>query len=319
MSPHQRRPDSSLGGLLGVVMSALVILSTVWGLPGSGSARLHIVETTAGAVILGAILYLSTLPRRWSWLLAGYPLLIVAEVGLVGWSSPVLSTAYLGLITIAFVYVGLAMPRGSGIVLVPFAVLCWWECNSHVPGAVTNVVVVRQIIGATIWVGLAELLARRARDQERGRLRRAATRDPLTGLDNRTGLDTLLESAAAGDAFVLLDLDHFKDVNDEHGHAIGDLVLTDFAGVVSAQLRRDDSAIRYGGEEVLLHLPRVTLQDAGQVIDRIRQAWSDIAPLTTFSAGAAAVLRGGEGRAALIAADKNLYRAKAAGRNCAIL
>jgi diguanylate cyclase (GGDEF)-like protein len=117
----------------------------------------------------------------------------------------------------------------------------------------------------------------------------------------------------------LLDLDHFKDVNDLHGHAAGDVVLTEFANVVTVQLRSHDTAIRYGGEEVLLHLPQTPLSHVEHVLTRLRDAWAAISPLTTFSAGGAVVEAAGQGHEALLAADQNLYQAKASGRDRAVL
>jgi diguanylate cyclase (GGDEF)-like protein len=213
------------------------------------------------------------------------------------------------------------LPRNTSIALAPLAASCWWACNHGAFGAANSTLIVRLAIALVVWVGVAELLAGRTRTArvESGRLIRAAGRDPLTGLDNRRSLDALLDGAQVGDAFVLLDLDHFKNVNDAHGHAVGDLVLTDFAGVVTNQLRAPDTAIRYGGEEVLLHLPHTPIGHVGLVLTRLRETWAAIAPLTTFSAGAAMVIEDGHGREALLIADKNLYLAKANGRDQAVI
>ena len=310
----------SLAGLCLVLACSALVTSTEWLLPAAGSDRR--VALTYALVIAGAavLLWLSSVPARHPRMLTGYPCLVFLGLAAIGSTTGSLGTSYVGLFTISFVFVGLAMPRSSAIALAPLAAVCWWACNNAV-GAGTNVLLVRGAIAITVWVGVAELLAGRTRVAlaESGRLRQAAERDPLTGLDNRRRLDALLDAAQPGDALVLIDLDHFKDVNDSHGHAVGDLVLTEFAQVVTAQLRTGDTAIRYGGEEVLLHLPHTPLAHVEHVLVRLRDAWAAIAPLTTFSAGAAMVGGTGCGRDTLLAADKNLYRAKANGRDQAVL
>jgi diguanylate cyclase (GGDEF)-like protein len=304
-----------------VLASSTVVVSTVWLLPASAADRRSAVTPVVLAAAAALLLWMSTLPRRHAYLLAGYPLLVFLCIATISSTTASLGTSYVGLFTLSFVYVGLVMPRNSSLFLAVPAAACWWASNSGVVGADTNVLLVRLAIALVIWIGVAELLAGRTRTAraESGRLIQAAGRDPLTGLDNRLSLDALLDSAAMGDAFILLDLDHFKNVNDSHGHAVGDVVLTDFAGVVTAQLRALDTAIRYGGEEVLLHLPQTPLSHVGHVLTRLRDAWADIAPLTTFSAGAAVVAETGRGRETLLNADKNLYLAKANGRDQAVL
>jgi diguanylate cyclase (GGDEF)-like protein len=304
-----------------VLASSTLVISTVWLLPATDADRDRAVVTAVVVAALAAVLWLSTLPRRHHYLLAGYPVMVFLGVATISSTTTSLGPSYIGLFTLSFVYVGLSMPRNSSLALASLAAVCWWASNSSAAGATNGVLIVRLAIALTIWIGVAELLAGRTRTAraETGLLRQAAGRDPLTGLDNRRSLDALLDGAALGDAFVLLDLDHFKNVNDAHGHAVGDLVLTDFAGVVTTQLRLLDTAIRYGGEEVLLHLPQTPLSHVGRVLTRLRDAWADIAPLTTFSAGAAIVSEVGRGREALLKADKNLYLAKANGRDQAVL
>jgi diguanylate cyclase (GGDEF)-like protein len=316
-----RESNVSLAGLCLVLASSVLVVGTVWFLPASAADRRSAITPFSLVAMAAVLLWVSSLPRRRSFLLAGYPILVFLGVATVGADTASLGTSYVGLFTLSFVYVGLTMPRNTAIGLAPVAAVCWWACNRGALGAANGVLIVRLAIALVVWVGVAELLAGRTRTAraESGRLIRAAGRDPLTGLDNRRSLDALLDSAAPGDAFVLLDLDHFKNVNDAHGHAVGDLVLTDFADVVTNQLRALDTAIRYGGEEVLLHLPQTPIGHVGHVLTRLRDAWAGIAPLTTFSAGAALVTESGRGREALLTADKNLYLAKANGRDQAVL
>lgn len=304
-----------------MLASVALVISTVWFLPATDGDRSRAVLSALVGAVIATVLWLSTLPRRYTYLLAAYPIMVFLGVAAISSTTMSLGPSYIGLFTLSFVYVGLAMPRNTSLALASLAAVCWWASNSTAVGVTTGVLVVRLVIALTIWIGVAELLAGRTRTTraETGLLRQAAGQDPLTGLDNRRSLDVLLDGAALGDAFVLLDLDHFKNVNDAHGHAVGDLVLTDFASVITTQLRLLDTAIRYGGEEVLLHLPQTPLSHVERVLTRLRDAWADIVPLTTFSAGAAIVTELGHGREALLRADKNLYLAKANGRDQAVL
>jgi diguanylate cyclase (GGDEF)-like protein len=163
-----------------------------------------------------------------------------------------------------------------------------------------------------------------------GGMQRMAERDALTGLANRRRL------RAAGEeehrrarrfghpvAALMLDLDHFKQVNDRHGHAAGDDVLREVARRIQATVREIDVPARYGGEEFAVLLPETGLDTAREVAERIRLAVAD-APIgtrqgpvaVTLSAGVAVLDPRGGGLGALLeAADRALYEAKAAGRN----
>jgi diguanylate cyclase (GGDEF)-like protein len=158
---------------------------------------------------------------------------------------------------------------------------------------------------------------------EVARLSRLSQVDPLTGALNRRGLDLVFpDDTAQLASVIMIDVDRFKRINDDYGHAIGDEVLKRIAHILSAGQRTGDSVVRYGGEEFLLVLQRVGLSVAGRVAERARAAVEQ-AGITaagvelqlTISAGVAE-RRDGESREALIQrADAALYRAKAGGRN----
>jgi diguanylate cyclase (GGDEF)-like protein len=156
----------------------------------------------------------------------------------------------------------------------------------------------------------------------------AALRDPLTGAPNRaaamTHLDNLLLRAGNGhpSAAALLDLDHFKGVNDRYGHVIGDAVLVRAVQILTREIRDHDCLARFGGEEFLLLLSGAPLPVAWRVCERLRAAldthdWTDIHPdlRVTASFGLTCLNRGDEPTRVLQAADQALYAAKAAGRN----
>ncbi|HEX9389701.1 MAG TPA: GGDEF domain-containing protein [Usitatibacteraceae bacterium] len=160
---------------------------------------------------------------------------------------------------------------------------------------------------------------------------RLAVTDPLTGTFNRRTFLELAEkeiarSRRAGSALslVMLDLDHFKRINDQHGHVVGDSVLIRFAKIVQSCLRREDLLVRYGGEEFCVLLPDVALDGAVALAERIRQSVERTGfggggnPLrVTVSAGVARLGREDSDNIAhlLKRADEAMYGAKAAGRN----
>ena len=161
-------------------------------------------------------------------------------------------------------------------------------------------------------------------------LARLALCDPLTGLANRRAFEDALaqevaRAAAAGAplAVVALDVDHFKRVNDAHGHAVGDAVLAEVAARAHAALRGGDLLARVGGEEFAAILPGASLAQAREAAERIR-ARIAAAPIlaagaslaVTASLGCASLSPDDRGGDSLLArADARLYEAKAAGRD----
>jgi diguanylate cyclase (GGDEF)-like protein len=152
----------------------------------------------------------------------------------------------------------------------------------------------------------------------------AAFTDELTGVPNRRHILKLAASALTDPrrhsqpvSFVLLDLDHFKKINDTHGHAGGDAVLRHFCEHTQSHLRSGQAMGRLGGEEFLLLLPGTELADACTALDRVRdtlQAHGGIG--YTFSAGVAQARQGDSVDTVLERADRALYLSKERGRDC---
>jgi len=155
-------------------------------------------------------------------------------------------------------------------------------------------------------------------DRLRSLWERAET-DPLTGLYTRGFWDAWLqEQIRLGRRFsvALIDLDHFKEINDIYGHQAGDAVLRAFGQFLKSRTRESDVAARYGGEEFVLGLSQARPEEAAAVVDRLRAAWAEAAvPVPggeikcTFSAGVAGYA---PGRDVVADADRMLYRAKQA-------
>ncbi|HEV7523854.1 MAG TPA: GGDEF domain-containing protein [Acidimicrobiia bacterium] len=146
-----------------------------------------------------------------------------------------------------------------------------------------------------------------------------AETDPLTQLANRRTFARALATMQPGDALVLVDLDHFKDVNDRHGHQVGDEVLRLLARNLRDTARQVDCVARYGGEEFAVVLPEAGVDGARAMLGRFRRVWASHRPLTTFSAGIALHERGRSPRETLRLADSALYAAKDNGRDCDML
>ena len=144
------------------------------------------------------------------------------------------------------------------------------------------------------------------------RLAESASTDLLTALPNRRSLDRALGQLSAGDTVILLDLDHFKQVNDNFGHAAGDEVLREFGRVLLGTVRDRDIVGRFGGEEFLIVLAPPGGADA--LLRRLRAQWLTARSFpVTFSAGIAA--SAGDPDETVSRADEALYRAKEAGRD----
>ena len=165
---------------------------------------------------------------------------------------------------------------------------------------------------------------------EQKNLRRQLDQDALTGVSSRTSLlhelqNSIERASKTGQPLVVImaDLDHFKAINDSHGHLIGDGVLKEVAARITAALREFDLVGRYGGEEFVILLEDTSTHTAHQIAERIRVrigsepihiAGHDMQ--VTISQGLALCGQGDDCQSMLSRADQAMYRAKQAGRNC---
>ncbi len=162
--------------------------------------------------------------------------------------------------------------------------------------------------------------------RQREQLLVLATKDPLTGAGNRRALDAKLSEVVnahrrSGTAatLVLIDLDHFKKVNDVHGHAVGDQILKRVTTIIDLRIRVTDSLYRIGGEEFVVVLEGADLSRAVHLAEQLRTLVyaNELVPdhAVTISLGVAELKKGENGNDWLHRADEALYRAKDAGRN----
>lgn len=174
---------------------------------------------------------------------------------------------------------------------------------------------------------IREVSSRKAKELD---LSRDAVTDPLTGVLNRRGLENVFADRVAQRTTIgeigciaLFDLDHFKQVNDQYGHATGDDVLKAFSAMLSSTVRDTDVVARVGGEEFVVLLIGADVQQASAVCERILRRLADTVIFTrnkmtmsvTASAGLAVMQPGSPLAAMMAEADKALYSAKAGGRN----
>ncbi|WP_374593647.1 GGDEF domain-containing protein [Aquabacterium sp.] len=221
------------------------------------------------------------------------------------------------------------------------SVMGWmaWHDPAHYPPKVefAHFVLMATILPVVSMLGaqLSDMRSKLKRQKNEltealARIQEMATRDELTGLYNRRHMNEMLQQAIkqmerSGQTFSLcvIDLDHFKHVNDNHGHGAGDEVLRNFARLARQTLRETDALARWGGEEFLMLLPETRHEQGLIGIQRLRDRLRELVVVdhlpdlrVTFSAGLTE-FRGGETiEQAVERADQALYQAKAGGRNC---
>jgi diguanylate cyclase (GGDEF)-like protein len=276
----------------------------------------------AAFVLSDRMLRRSSRPERWAafgWGVA--QLAIASSVVLTGAAdSPALAWFALPIITLGARF----EPRGVriGVAWTIFLMLLVTVVADHRAVLADPTTV----IGCFALIVAIGILAGASAESEREH-RRGAVVDPLTGLLNRGALaqrfaELELQAGQHTDAslgLLLADLDHFKDVNDRHGHLAGDAVLTDVAYIMRKALRAFDLIYRVGGEEFVVLLPGADLDKTREIGERLRAAVAE-GPTggipVTLSVGAVSARGAGVAYVTLFGeADAALYRAKAAGRD----
>lgn len=181
------------------------------------------------------------------------------------------------------------------------------------------------IATTAVVTACAYAFAHRNGDQRR-RLEHLATIDPLTGVKNRRSMDQELAMAAANtdrmglpQTLAMLDIDHFKQINDEYGHVAGDYILTELVELIESHTRRYDQLFRFGGEEFVVLLPGVAGDDVKTVMTNLQQLLrrrvKSPGGQVTISYGVATLQTGESVESWLTRADSALYQAKEGGRD----
>jgi len=149
-----------------------------------------------------------------------------------------------------------------------------------------------------------------------------ARSDPLTGLGNRRKLTEFLATISSGSSFIMLDIDHFKTVNDQYGHDVGDEILTALSALLTESVRGSDMVARLGGEEFCVVLPEMDANQAFHVAEKLRKT-VELNPfktaqgkvVVTISLGVAQQSEGEDHTSWIKRSDKALYQSKKEGRN----
>lgn len=292
------------------------------GLPSAPDHRLISALMVATMVLLTACVFV----QQAGWALAA-PLLFALFAAV--WGDIVVATAMpmlVALIAAPLTVAGFG-PFASGLILAPerlqlgilFAGLV--ACCS-LPVVIEQARRRQEIVRLSRSAAHFQALSERA-DNLIDELRRDALTDPLTGLPNRRAFfNSLTQQTASGEpaCVAIIDIDHFKQVNDRLGHAAGDAVLRRFAEIARSSFRGNDMVGRIGGEEFAVILRGVTVEQACMVCQRLTDRFADALIETPFgpvqvtiSTGIAAI--GSDGEAVMAAADSALYAAKRGGRS----
>ena len=277
----------------------------------------------AGFAVADRHMRTSARPALWvagAW--AALPVILAASVLLTGGAtSPVLVWFGLPAVTLGFRF------EVRGMVLGTVFLIAMFLAAAVVPDPHAAWEQHEQLVAIAAMIVSAVILSGALVESDRAH-RRRSTLDPLTGLFNRNALEQRLSeldgqpcdpSEGLSHAFLLCDLDHFKRVNDQFGHAAGDAVLQDVAYTMRAALRAGDSIFRVGGEEILVMLPGAGHVDALEIAERLRVEVHDRRPVgvpVSLSIGVAVAEPGLVDTGEMLSrADSALYAAKAEGRD----
>jgi diguanylate cyclase (GGDEF)-like protein len=336
-----------------VVVIALLLITPIWKLsidPDYAVYRWGFIVTATGFAAALAVMWLLRTRFHGAWLSFASSLLDVSFVSAALWifmfvGSPLVALNSKVTFEIYFLTIGAMALRhdrrvclvAGGAAIVQYAALVVYaRMNFDLAdptkygqleglGGYSDVDQITRLILLAAAVLLAYTLVERGRE-----LLDHTLRDRLTGAYTRSFLERLLphelaraERAGTGLALVALDLDHFKRINDQHGHQFGDQALREFAATLIWRLRRSEVLARWGGEEFVIVLPGADVRAARIAVERIRRAVAQLRIATpagplglTFSAGIAMYPADGQTHDALFAAaDARLLQAKRDGRD----
>ncbi len=283
--------------LLGMIACAfLVILTIALGYPKYGNILMHILG-------FGSFLAIATGIQR---LYQGY---LPARYYLIAWTMPALAALVLGMV-------------GFGIIQKNFVTI-----NALSIASTVEAILLSMALGDRFYILRKE---KRALQKRELRLKELSITDELTGLYNKRWFSNKISAEIENSqessqplSLMVLDVDHFKRFNDAYRHALGDKVLNQLGKIITASVREQDIACRYGGEEFSIILPSTDLKKAVQVAERLRQNFAaDIfrtdsgeETRATISIGVAELSNGGDEKTLFEKADRFLYKAKDRGRN----
>ena len=307
----------ALAGVLGLVTETLL---------DAGTPRPAGIAINVGALGCALLIHVAPWPRwppRASLSVVPLAFGLVVVGARVAPGSP---TVYGIWFIVVFAWIGFWHPPRTSLLFAPLGAVAYvapFVGTQATPrDAIASVVIaipVAAILGEVLASRMDTLYhAQRELMEARTLLERANLTDDLTGVGNRRHANSLLDSMQPGDALLMIDLDHFKAVNDTLGHAEGDRVLGQLGEYLRTAVREADTVARFGGEEfiVLLRGARDQLSDAAQ---RLIAGWRGQGGGVTLSAGGAVHVATRAPDATFRAADAAMYEAKRQGRDRVVL
>lgn len=335
---HQRGLLALMVGFLEIGTGSCIVSVASEGLLG-GPLWMNLSYFIAGSGYMTTFLGIRLLDRVYSWKTSGWSLVVpVATIVLAatgGWAhDQVRSTFFLVTMALASALVAIELLVGRareplptkltfalfqvlGVGILGVGVGVVWTVPSY-EGSLAVVMVVQIFLNFFTGIFVYALV----KERTEAALRASAETDPLTGIGNRRRFFARVPEVCGDDAVIIIDADHFKSVNDRHGHQAGDRALQFLVERLRSVLRDGEELARFGGEEFAVFLKKTSADAAAQIAERLR-ATIEAHPFEhqgttialTISLGVHAARAGESVDAALVAADHALYRAKAEGRN----
>ncbi|GGB57193.1 diguanylate cyclase [Shewanella inventionis] len=317
--------------LIVIIVAGAIFVVNNWF---SGFKVYAMVELAVVCLCIGILIIHKTTPNLTLWclvfLFALYSVILIGiysasfNSALFTWLFivPVLSYLLLG-IKFGTLYTCVYVTGGIGILV--YALI--FDIAEIYPITIANIV----LCLSAIWALSFSYEYKRA--EAVARLQKMASLDPLTGLNNRLLLDSIFERLCdslpeqqKSVALLLLDLDHFKRVNDQYGHDVGDKVLVEVSRILNQARRQNDWAFRLGGEEFCMLVSDTSLQQAGHIAERLRETIDQISVINghyinlSISIGVSRWPEDGSPFSQIYkTADERLYQAKMTGRNKVVM
>lgn len=330
---EQRKAEYSVGFVLILMISTLVLTFSKWVF--EGIPQLELIISIVNIIVFGLILWILYIKKLTLgvWLLNVLGVARILSVLILYDLVHYYVLVPLILIANGFIHVSKKQyhfVNGSIIIIGLYNLVNEW--NNYISGYAQYEIAVISMVSIFYIFAIIYMISTFARNTDEeirmtDELHAMATRDQLTSAYNRRRLDNELEKDMLGtnNAILMLDFDHFKQINDEYGHAVGDKVLKETIQLIKTMIRSDDMIVRFGGEEFVVILRHCETSEIPGIAEKIRSevdshVYQDLKKHSvTISIGGTAMKLDEGIYQAIDRADKALYRAKDNGRNTVVV